>query len=50
MDIYTYGVANGFNYGKGFNGNCTYDEKRIKYIYDNIINLKNKYNRNILVN
>jgi len=50
INIHTYGVANGFNYGEGFIGNGTYDEKRIKYIYDNILYLKNKYNREIVIN
>ena len=50
INIHTYGVANGLNYGEGFIGNGIYDEKRIKFIYDNIINLKNKYNREIVIN
>lgn len=50
MNIHTYGVANGLNYGEGFIGNGKYDEKRIKYIYENIINLKNKYKKDIIIN
>ena len=49
-DIQTYGVANGFNYGEGFNGNGIYDEKRIEFIRNNITYLQNKYNRNIIIN
>lgn len=50
IDIHTYGIANGFNYGEGFNGNGIYDDARIKFIHDNIINLKNTYNKNIVIN
>lgn len=50
IDIQTYGVANGLNYGKEFDGNGIYDEERIKFIHDNIIFLKKKYKKNIIIN
>ena len=49
MEIHTYGIANGLDYGEGFSGNGLYDEKRINFIQNNIIQLKNKYNRNIVI-
>ncbi len=49
-NIHTYGVANGLNYGTGFIGNGLYTNKRIEFIRENIIYLKNKYNRKITIN
>ncbi len=50
MDIHTYGIANGLNYGEGFSGNGVYDDERIKMIENNIIHLRSKYNKNIIIN
>ncbi len=49
-NIYTYGVAKGLNYGNDFTGNGIYNEARIQYIYNNLMDLKNTYNINIIIN